>query len=65
MFNFLKTLWSMIMSLLDKAKKVDAGVDALKAQLAAKDAVIADLQAQLAEVPQVADVLDQALAKLG
>lgn len=53
------------MSLFDKAKKVDAGVDALKAQLAAKDVQIADLQAQLADVGPANDVLDQVLVKLG
>lgn len=52
------------MILLPKAKDINIGVDALKAQLAAKDAEIASLKAELAEVPEVAAILDEIKAKL-
>lgn len=59
------------MSLLNKANDVNAAadkakgqIDALKAQVASLTAENNDLKAQLAEVPAVADVLDQVLAKL-
>lgn len=46
------------------ADKAKSQIDTMKAQLAAKDVVIADLQAQLAEVPQAVDLMQQIKAEL-
>lgn len=58
------SLFSKATDLKASADGVKGQVEALKAQLAAKDAVISDLQSQLAEVPQVEALLVETKAEL-